>query len=277
MLKRTITGLSLGGVMIFSLLYHLHSALWVLLLILSFSALEWNQHFVKKLGTIIIVGFLVSIIIIGISCIYEVYVVDVKMANRVIGLVTPICLLHILVCVLAVLLPKGNWLVVESWFSGIFYIGLPIWIAVSFLIIDFDRHTYILLLILFMNWGNDIMAYMLGRLIGKTPLAPNISPKKTLEGFYSGLFGSLLCTFILNEYILPFQTTYWLLIPMAIVIWLFGTAGDLYESKLKRSIQIKDSGTLLPGHGGFLDRFDSFFFIVPVGIIFYVVATKIMT
>ena len=121
--------------------------------------------------------------------------------------------------------------------------------------------------IIFSIWINDTMAYLVGSIIGKTPLT-KISPKKTWEGTLGGIIlciiaiGFLFPLFFVNEIRLStIPITAWFTIPALCAI--FGTAGDLFESKLKRMADVKDSGSFMPGHGGFLDRFDSLLFAVP--------------
>jgi phosphatidate cytidylyltransferase len=114
--------------------------------------------------------------------------------------------------------------------------------------------------ILFSIWINDTMAYIVGSLIGKTPFS-KISPKKTWEGTAGG---ALLCVVVIAAigYFSKFYTLKdWAII--AAICAVFGTAGDLLESKLKRMAGVKDSGSFMPGHGGFLDRFDSLLVAVP--------------
>lgn len=111
--------------------------------------------------------------------------------------------------------------------------------------------------IIFSIWINDTMAYIVGSLIGKTPFS-KISPKKTWEGT---LGGAILCVIVIGllGYFIPIAKAitvqHWLMI--AAICAIFGTAGDLLESKIKRMAGVKDSGSIMPGHGGFLDRFDS--------------------
>lgn len=116
-------------------------------------------------------------------------------------------------------------------------------------------------LILFSIWINDTMAYMTGSWFGKTPFSP-ISPKKTWEGTIGG---AILCIATMTI-IAWFYTKMIFWVDMLVISALcavFGTLGDLYESKLKRMAGVKDSGNILPGHGGMLDRFDSLLFAVP--------------
>lgn len=110
-------------------------------------------------------------------------------------------------------------------------------------------------------WINDTMAYLSGRLLGKTPFFPRISPKKTWEGTIGGILFTLLISWLLSQYYFEFSAIEWM--GIALMVSVFGTLGDLVESMLKRSTGVKDSGNIMPGHGGFLDRFDSFIFALP--------------
>ena len=111
-------------------------------------------------------------------------------------------------------------------------------------------------------WANDAAAYAVGRLIGKTPLFPRISPKKTWEGSIGGAVGALIVAGLI-PYVFPNDFGEYVWYGVAVVAILFGSLGDLVESMFKRSLNVKDSGNLLPGHGGILDRFDALFFAVP--------------
>ncbi|MFT4522496.1 MAG: phosphatidate cytidylyltransferase [Bacteroidia bacterium] len=122
-------------------------------------------------------------------------------------------------------------------------------------------HGFQILLIFILIWVNDTGAYLVGRRWGKTPLAPVVSPKKTWEGFVGGLVLSVLVGLIISHYMAELEWIHYLV--LAVICSVFGTLGDLFESKVKRSLAIKDSGTLLGGHGGVLDRFDSILFAGP--------------
>lgn len=138
-----------------------------------------------------------------------------------------------------------------------------IYLALSFVsMLDvraLDDGLLIILFILAANWGSDIGAFLIGIKFGKHKLLPAISPKKTIEGSVGGLVFALLVglgfSFILTQY----QLVY--LLFAALIISIIGQIGDLIESGLKRTKAVKDSGTLLPGHGGILDRFDSLILI----------------
>jgi len=116
-------------------------------------------------------------------------------------------------------------------------------------------------------WINDTMAYLVGSLIGKTPLSP-ISPKKTWEGTIGGAILAVLAVALIGFYGFHFPIKPLLIISLTAAI--AGTAGDLFESKLKRLAGVKDSGQIMPGHGGFLDRFDSLLLATTVvWVVFY--------
>ena len=116
-------------------------------------------------------------------------------------------------------------------------------------------------------WVNDSAAYLLGRKIGKTPLIPKVSPKKTVEGSVSGLVAALLAGALLS--LLPDMPSIPVMMGMAALAVVFGSIGDLFESILKRHVGVKDSGRFLPGHGGFLDRFDAMLMAVPALIVYF--------
>lgn len=118
-----------------------------------------------------------------------------------------------------------------------------------------------ILLVFILIWSNDSFAYLVGRKIGKTKLAPILSPKKSVEGFIGGIVFSILFAIVLH-YFFPFIDLIHYVV-LALICSIIGTLGDLFESKIKRHLGIKDSGTALGGHGGFLDRMDSIILASP--------------
>jgi phosphatidate cytidylyltransferase len=122
-------------------------------------------------------------------------------------------------------------------------------------------------------WTSDTGAYLAGRSFGKHKLFERISPKKTWEGSIGGFILVTIVAYTLSHFELfdAIDTVDWLIVGALIVI--FGTYGDLFESLLKRNLRIKDSGTILPGHGGVLDRFDGLFLAVPA-VFFYLLFTN---
>ncbi|MES2628846.1 MAG: phosphatidate cytidylyltransferase [Bacteroidota bacterium] len=152
---------------------------------------------------------------------------------------------------------------------GIFGI---LYIVVPFALLNYiplDSHgvpkSGLLLVAFFASlWANDTGAYCSGRLFGKHKLFVRISPNKTWEGFYGGLFFCVLTGYIFSRFDSFLTPVQW--IGFSLIIGVFGTLGDLVESMLKRNYNIKDSGKLLPGHGGVLDRFDGIFLACPLVI-----------
>jgi phosphatidate cytidylyltransferase len=116
---------------------------------------------------------------------------------------------------------------------------------------------------LFIIWATDSGAYFTGRAIGKRKLWPEISPNKTIEGFIGGIISALIVSILFGVFTVMNVPIIWLSI-VTIFLSVFGQVGDLVESALKRHYEIKDSGHILPGHGGILDRFDSLLFVWPL-------------
>ena len=110
-------------------------------------------------------------------------------------------------------------------------------------------------------WINDTFAFIIGKNFGKQKLFPSISPKKTVEGFLGGLLFSCIASYFIATFTNTFTFTHWLV--LSIIVSVFGTLGDLTESKFKRQANVKDSGVIMPGHGGLLDRLDSIIFVAP--------------
>jgi phosphatidate cytidylyltransferase len=144
---------------------------------------------------------------------------------------------------------------------GMVYIGAP------FALLDFiafengEFSAVIVFGLLLLTWMNDTGAYLIGSRFGKTKLFPSISPKKTWEGTIGGIATTFIVAWGFCAVTNQLRLVDWMV--LAIIVSLFGGIGDLVESMLKRSIGVKDSGHLLPGHGGVLDRFDAFIFLLP--------------
>ena len=151
---------------------------------------------------------------------------------------------------------------------GVLYISLPLF---CFYLISFqgllENYQYQCILgYFFILWANDIGAYFAGTYFGKHKLFERISPKKTWEGFFGGALFALIITLIISYYFNNFSLIQWIIVSSIIIVT--GTLGDLVESMFKRSAFLKDSGESIPGHGGFLDRFDSLFISAPF-VFFY--------
>lgn len=142
-------------------------------------------------------------------------------------------------------------------FLGIVCVTIPLcfFIALTILPPGTGYYPYVVLGYFFILWSNDSGAYFAGKYLGKRPLFLRLSPKKTWEGSVGGAICALSVAFLLPGFFSTLNRTDWLII--AVIIIVTGTFGDLIKSLMKRSLNVKDSGTILPGHGGILDRFDS--------------------
>jgi phosphatidate cytidylyltransferase len=144
-----------------------------------------------------------------------------------------------------------------------------------FLTANFNNEFTPLLLLgaFILVWVNDSAAYVVGKNFGKQKLFPSISPKKTVEGFLGGLFFACISSYFIALYTETLNFNYWLI--LAIIVSVLGTIGDLIESKFKRQAGVKDSGVIMPGHGGLLDRLDSIIFASPFIYLFLRITTHV--
>ena len=122
---------------------------------------------------------------------------------------------------------------------------------------------------LFLVWGNDVFAYLFGITLGRHKMCPRLSPKKSWEGFFGGVAGSLAMG-ALGAYVTEGSYIVW--IGLALVVSLSSVVGDLVESMFKRDAGVKDSGNIMPGHGGILDRFDAFILAAPFAFLYLLLA-----
>jgi phosphatidate cytidylyltransferase len=158
--------------------------------------------------------------------------------------------------------PLNNW---AYFILGQVLIALPF--ALLNYILFIDKWQPLILLSVFATiWINDTGAYLIGVTIGKHRLFERISPKKSWEGFIGGALAALLSGYVFSFLIPQISLINWFIFSEIIVI--FGTFGDLMESLMKRTLDVKDSGNVIPGHGGLLDRFDSMLLAAPVVFIY---------
>lgn len=159
--------------------------------------------------------------------------------------------------------PIANWANIAL---GQVYVALPI-ALLNYIIFYRGEYTPLLVLALFLLiWSNDSFAFLSGSMLGKHPLFKRISPKKSWEGFIGGNLGALAVGYGMSFF--EPSLTWWQWLIFAQIVVIFGTYGDLIESLLKRTLGVKDSGKAIPGHGGWLDRFDSLLIATPM-IVFY--------
>lgn len=181
------------------------------------------------------------------------------------------------ITILAVLIAYQVWMAPSPSFGnipillfGVLYISLTLG---HFLMVrKLPDGPFLIFFVLLVTWGGDAAAYFVGKSFGSRPLAPILSPKKTIEGLVGGLIGAMLIAWMVSLWFLPTFTVADCVI-LGIALTLLGTIGDLSESAFKRQAGAKDSGSLIPGHGGFLDRIDSLLLTVP-SFYYYMVIIK---
>lgn len=270
--QRVITGVGFGVVMIASVLFSQWSFACIFLLINILGVFEFyklvsgnNIHPQRIAGTVI--STLLFLAAIGVS------------------------LMQFSFSWLLLMLPGMVWIFIaelyrkkEAPFSNIsttliaiFYITIPLMLLLFMGTLftpgdDIQYHRGIVMGFIFLVWASDTGAYFAGSRFGRHRLFERISPKKSWEGFFGGLATAALVAFFLSKYFTELTMQEWLI--TSVIVVTFGTLGDLVESMLKRSLGVKDSGSLLPGHGGILDRFDAFFIAVPVVFCYYFLIGK---
>ncbi|SDG54902.1 phosphatidate cytidylyltransferase [Psychroflexus sediminis] len=139
----------------------------------------------------------------------------------------------------------------------LFYI-VPSIIFLTMIPVYKENYEYVLVGTFVLIWTNDSFAYLVGKNFGKNKLFERISPKKTIEGFFGGAIASVIVSYLIFIYI--DLLSWWAWVMLAIIVSIFGTLGDLVQSKFKRKADVKDSGKIMPGHGGIFDRMDSMLF-----------------
>lgn len=145
---------------------------------------------------------------------------------------------------------------------ALIYIGIPMIVLPIIPQYQGQNHAWMLASVFILIWCNDTLAYLVGSLLGRHKLFPRISPNKTWEGFWGGVAGTLGGALAFHSFFPYMPLVGWL--GLAAVVLLAGTLGDLFESAVKRSFGLKDSGAFMPGHGGILDRIDSLLFALPM-------------
>lgn len=269
--QRAITGTVFVAVIVGAIYFNL--AFWLFLLVQTVGVWEFIGHGIPKIGAAkkaFYTGLSVGAYLIIIPVITRIYE---PLSNRIFQ-TDDLFTLLILIFVTPLLVElfskaeKPLERISKLWF-GIGYISMPFALAT---IID---QTYkvenssalpLLLVVLIFIWSNDTFAYLTGRWLGKTPLFTRISPKKTIEGTLGGIIITMAIAWFVYSPSYPVEHIKFLF--FAAIVCVAGILGDLVESMFKRQWGIKDSGTILPGHGGILDRFDSFILVMPFAYMF---------
>lgn len=175
--------------------------------------------------------------------------------------------IFLMVALFVIVLKKHAYIKATEVMYGFFgALLLPYFFLSLMRIFQMERGGLLVLMPLLAAWGSDTFALLFGILFGKHKLAPIISPKKTIEGAVGGIFGAVACLFIFTIIMhrtVGFELPYWAAVLIGVFGSVLGQVGDLSFSILKRQTEIKDYGTIFPGHGGVLDRFDSVIFVAP--------------
>lgn len=261
--KRTLTAIVFAGVLLFLIYYSFYTFL-LLLLIISIGGLFELFNLFSKTQFHLNTKFLVIKSVISILfLLYPVFDDKVNFSD-----VQLIVLSGLVIITFLEFLLRNNFAESISELFASFYVILLVMSGLDvFYFLNQREYQYLLILsVVLMIWANDTFAYFTGSLLGKRKLMPDVSPKKSVEGFIGGIIFSLITGYLCYTYFLKDLQKWTILDVMIIslIVSIAGTFGDLLESKLKRMANVKDSGNLLPGHGGILDRFDSWFMALPV-------------
>ena len=261
--RRILTGMFGGSLLLFSALHEV-SYLAVFVIIIFLSSREYykilsNNNFRPNYN----LGVFLSVIIFITTYFYA-------SNESLIGVHFVLIPILPLVCLSALYSSDNNKTLtnVSVTFFGILYISLPISLLNFIVFNDYEYNSIYLMATLLFLWTSESAAYFGGSLFGKKKLFESVSPMKTWEGVLFGFTSNIILAYLISEYLWPDQTLFFWIF-FSIVVLISGVFGDLFESLLKRNFNLKDSSNKLPGHGGFLDRFDSFFFVIPY-VYFYI-------
>ena len=261
---RTISGVLFLAIMVCGLLFnqYVFAALIIFIMVvmmLEFYALTMEGRFMVSRGFAIFAGVTLF------TLIFLSFAIDLP--AKYIGL----ALIPLIVVMILSLYSKdrAEFKMAGNLYTGMIYIAMPLSLS-NLLVFKGGEFSGLLVLSFFIIiWGSDVGAYCFGLLFGKNgkKLFPVISPKKSWAGFWGGLGTAVVTAIILNLtglLVIPWYHS----IILAVLMHVAGVYGDLFESLWKRIYDVKDSGKIIPGHGGFLDRFDSAIFAIPVGAIY---------
>lgn len=256
--QRTITGL-IGAVLLFAgVIYSEPTFIMLMILLTSLALLEFyrlsENDNIKPQKTL---GLLINILMFLPPLIQNIFETGFNILPLII-------ILPFIVFIRELFIREGKPINnIGTTLMGNLYISLPVFCfyLISFQGIRGDYQYECIIGYFAIMWGNDIGAYFAGTYFGKHKLFERISPKKTWEGFFGGVILAFVFAFIASRLFNNFSFTQWMVI--AGIISVTGTLGDLVESMFKRSVSVKDSSSMLPGHGGMLDRFDALFISAP--------------
>lgn len=258
LMRRALSGGVYAGVLIFSILFSKVTFICVFYILMIFCLYEFKKMIQLKsvfpyiIGTLLFVfGFILNVEDIPSRIIFE--YVGVLLFLTIFGSFA------------SILFAKKEEVIshLGKIFLSIIYIVVPfvLIVQIPFLNSTFKYINTTILGVFILIWTNDTFAFLVGKNLGKHKLFERISPNKTIEGFFGGLIFTFIASFILAHQFTTLSLVQWIVI--AGIVSVFGVLGDLIESMFKRQAGVKDSSNFIPGHGGFLDRFDSVIFAAP--------------
>jgi len=258
LLKRALSGLIFVCVLVFSILYSKISFIVLFFILMILCLYEFKKMIQLKSIFPYIIGTLFFIF----GNILNVEDVPSKMIFEYVGVML---FLTIFITFASILFAKKEEVIshLGKIFLSVIYIVVPFTLIVQipFLNVTFHYVNTTILGVFILIWTNDTFAFLVGSNIGKHKLLKRISPNKTIEGFIGGMIFTFIMSFILATQFITLSLIQWVVI--AGIVSIFGVLGDLIESMFKRQAGVKDSSDFIPGHGGFLDRFDSVIFAAP--------------
>ncbi|MGN6646141.1 MAG: phosphatidate cytidylyltransferase [Cytophaga sp.] len=269
LVQRTITGVLGAAFMLTAIWFSFYSFAAVFFLVTILSTYEYHQLLTKTgIPNNALAGITGSIVV------YVLFVLQALNFDSGAILIAVPCLLFMIYMLIELFSTNDQPITrVTYTIAGILYIAVPFGLLT---LIPWDHNPSgcynwkpikpvyafeLIFALLFLIWANDVGAYFVGKSLGRHKLFERISPKKTWEGSLGGLGTAMIFAYLLYCYFGIFSIPAWM--GLCVIVVISGSLGDLVESMIKRTLQVKDSGTLLPGHGGFLDRFDALIFAIP--------------
>jgi len=258
LLKRGLSGIVFVSILIFSILYSKITFIGLFFILMIFCLFEFKRMIKLKSVFPYIIGTLFFIF----GNILNVEDLPSRMIFEYVGVAL---FLTIFITFASILFAKKDEVIshLGKIFLTVIYIVIPftLMVQIPFLNANFHYVNSTILGVFLLIWTNDTFAFIIGKNFGKHKLLERISPNKTIEGFVGGMVFTFILSFLLAQQFKTHSLTQW--ITIAGIVSIFGVLGDLIESMFKRQAQVKDSSNFIPGHGGFLDRFDSVIFAAP--------------
>jgi phosphatidate cytidylyltransferase len=252
--QRSITGLIFGGVVIGSIVLGRYTFMFLLAVLMIVGAAEYTQMVYPESR----LHRMTAMVLTGLTGIFITYICPPFGLEYLTVLFT--CCALLLLGIVNLKIPFIDHL---RWWPlvSMVYLGMTCGLMSSYAYHAIPYPKTLIFAIIGSIWINDTMAYLIGSRVGKRKFWPRISPNKTWEGFIGGGSLTILVGWIVGRFTSEYSPSFWL--GLAFIAWIIGTLGDLVESSIKRAFGVKDSGNMLPGHGGVLDRFDSLLYITP--------------